>query len=156
MSGPAGSGLGQPAPGGARELGVEGEAILLELSEAQVNQVLRATAGAGSMSLGLSGSLDAFCALDGAVARVLEDHRLSRSLLLGLMLLAAMPADGSYAGIAELARAHDLSAGSTHRYVSTWLAIGLVERDPATRRYRRAGAAPLEPRSGVGEAARAC
>ncbi len=56
--------------------------------------------------------------------------------MLGVLLLAAFPSDGGYIGNSDLARALDLSASTTHRYVTTLVALGLVERDPATRKYR--------------------
>jgi DNA-binding IclR family transcriptional regulator len=33
-----------------------------------------------------------------------------------------------------------MNTSTTHRYVTTRLAVGLIERDPATRRYRVAAA----------------
>lgn len=68
----------------------------------------------------------------------LEDRRLSRSLLSGLLVLSCFPSDGSYLGIAELARMLGMNTSTTHRYVTTLLAVGLLERDAATRRYRLA------------------
>jgi DNA-binding IclR family transcriptional regulator len=70
----------------------------------------------------------------------LENARLSRSLLAGLLMLASFPSDRSYVGIAELARMLDMSPSTTHRYVTTLLAAGLLERDPRTRQYRLADA----------------
>ncbi len=66
----------------------------------------------------------------------LNDRRLSRSLLAGLLMLMSFPTDGSYVGNAELARTLDMNASTTHRYLSTLVAVGLVERDPDTRRCR--------------------
>jgi DNA-binding MarR family transcriptional regulator len=68
----------------------------------------------------------------------MEDRRLSRSLLAGLLVLSCFPADGEYLGIAELARLLGMNTSTTHRYVTTLLAVGLLERDAATRRYRLA------------------
>ncbi len=70
----------------------------------------------------------------------MEDRRLSRSLLSGLLVLVLLPDRGGYLGIAELARMLDMNTSTTHRYVTTLLAVGLLERDPATRRYRLAAA----------------
>jgi hypothetical protein len=110
-------------------------ATSIELSQAQLDHILRDVSGSGSVSLALAGLSD----LGAAVARaqpLLEDSRLSRSLMLGVLLLAAFPSDGSYIGNSALADALDLSASTTHRYVSTLLALGLVERDAVTRKYR--------------------
>ena len=51
-------------------------------------------------------------------------------------MLAVFPVDGSYLGNADLARMLGMNQSTTHRYLSTLVAVGLVERDPATRRYR--------------------
>jgi predicted transcriptional regulator len=110
-------------------------ATSIELSQAQLEHVLRDASGSGGLSLALAGLSDVRAALARAQP-LLEDSRLSRSLMLGVLLLAAFPADGSYIGNSELAHTLDLSASTTHRYVSTLLALGLVERDAATRKYR--------------------
>ncbi len=67
-----------------------------------------------------------------------DDRRLSRSLLTGLVILASMPDDGADVGVAELARLMGMNTSTTHRYLTTLLEIGLVERHPVTRRYRLA------------------
>ncbi len=68
----------------------------------------------------------------------MDDHRLSRSLLSGLRVLSCFPLNGGYMGIAALGRMLEMNTSTTHRYVSTLLAVGLLERDAATRRYRLA------------------
>lgn len=68
----------------------------------------------------------------------MDDRRLSRSLLSGLLVLSCFPPDGGYLGIAGLARMLAMNTSTTHRYVMTLLAAGLLERDSATRRYRLA------------------
>jgi len=109
--------------------------ILIELSPAQVDRVIRRAAEGGNMSVLLSGLKDVRDVL-AREPRQLEDSRLSRSLLAGLLMLASFPTDGSYLGNAEIARILDMNPSTTHRYVSTLVAVGLLERDPATRRYR--------------------
>lgn len=111
------------------------EKILIELSSAQVDRVVRGAAESGNMSVLLSGLKDVREVL-AREPRQLEDSRLSRSLLAGLLMLASFPTDGSYLGNAEIARMLDMNPSTTHRYVSTLVAVGLLERDPATRRYR--------------------
>ena len=113
----------------------EREKVMLELSPAQVDRVIRSAADGGSMSLLLSGLRDIREVLAREPSQ-LDDNRLSRSLLAGLLMLASFPADGSYLGNAEIARLLDMNPSTTHRYVSTLVAVGLLERDPATRRYR--------------------
>ncbi|HLL92042.1 MAG TPA: helix-turn-helix domain-containing protein [Solirubrobacteraceae bacterium] len=109
--------------------------VLIELSRAQVDRIVRNAADGGNMSVLLSGLKDIHAVL-AREPRQLEDSRLSRSLLAGLLMLASFPSDGSYLGNAEIARLLDMNPSTTHRYVSTLVAVGLLERDPATRRYR--------------------
>jgi IclR helix-turn-helix domain len=127
-------------PGGETDAGgVESYAgtgrVSIELSAAQVDRVVRSAAEGGNISVLLSGLRDVREVL-AREPRQLEDSRLSRSLLAGLLMLASFPADGSYLGNAEIARMLDMNPSTTHRYVSTLVAVGLLERDPATRRYR--------------------
>jgi IclR helix-turn-helix domain len=110
----------------------------IELSAEQVEQVVHAAAAGGSMSVLLSGLGDVRAALS-AGSRPLEDPRLSGSLLSGLLILATFPTNGSYMSIKEIAELSGKSASTTHRYVSTLMAAGLLERDPRTRAYRLAG-----------------
>jgi len=55
----------------------------------------------------------------------LEDRRLSRSLLSGLLVLSCFPPDGTYLGIVDISR-----------MLSTLMVAGLLERDPDLRKYR--------------------
>ncbi|MGA2453670.1 MAG: helix-turn-helix domain-containing protein [Solirubrobacteraceae bacterium] len=113
------------------------ERMLIELSPAQVDRVVRAAADGGSMAVLLSG-LERVRGTLAAGAAQLQDPRLSRSLLSGLLLVASLPDDGSYLGNAQLARMLDMNVSTVHRYLQTLVAVGLVERDPSTRRYRLA------------------
>jgi hypothetical protein len=119
------------------------EPITIELSKAQVDQVIRAAGEGGTMSVLLSALKDPRWTLsidsdEWSYPAQLDDRRLSRSLLSGLLVLSCFPADGGSLGIAELARRLDMNTSTTHRYVTTLLAVGLLERDSATRRYRLA------------------
>jgi IclR-like helix-turn-helix domain-containing protein len=121
----------QPAPASA----AGAQRVTIELSPAQVDHVVRGAADGGNMSVLLSGLKDVRDVLS-QEPRQMEDSRLSRSLLAGLLMLACFPSDGSYLGNAEIARMLEMNPSTTHRYVSTLVAVGLLERDPATRRYR--------------------
>ncbi|HYM56148.1 MAG TPA: helix-turn-helix domain-containing protein [Solirubrobacteraceae bacterium] len=116
--------------------------MLIALSPGQVDQVVRAASDGGSMSVLLSGlrEIRDTLSLETGVwpPSQMEDSRLSRSLLSGLLVLVSFPVDGSYLGIADIARMLDMHPSTTHRYVSSLLAVGLVEQDPATRKYRLA------------------
>ena len=120
---------------------MENETVLIELSKAQVDQVVRSAGQGGTMSVLLSALKDPKWTLsidseDWSYPAQMDDRRLSRSLLSGLLVLSCFPSDGGYLGIAELARMLDMNTSTTHRYVTTLLAVGLLDRDPATRRYR--------------------
>jgi IclR helix-turn-helix domain len=119
------------------------ETVTIELSKSQVDQVIRAAGQGGTMSVLLSAVKDPSwtLALDSdewPYPAQMEDRRLSRSLLSGLLVLSCFPGDGGYLGIAELARTLGMNTSTTHRYVTTLLVAGLLERDAATRRYRLA------------------
>jgi hypothetical protein len=113
------------------------EPVSIDLSAAQVDHVVRAASDGGSVSLLLSGLGELRAALSAGRER-LEDPRLSRSLLSGLVLLASFPADGSYVRVTQTARMLGMRPSTTHRYLATLLAAGLLERDPNTRQYRLA------------------
>jgi DNA-binding transcriptional ArsR family regulator len=125
------------------EVGPDEGPIVLELSRAQIAQVMRTANASGAPSTLLSGlhgtgapetaDVEDLMALAEA-----DERRLSRSLLSGLLVLACFPIDGSPFGIAQLARRLNMSPSATHRYVSTLLAAELVERDSDTRQYRLA------------------
>jgi IclR helix-turn-helix domain len=65
-----------------------------------------------------------------------SDPRLSRSLLRGLSLLTCFGSDGAPRGVVELAHAAGMSPSTAHRYASTLVELGLLERDPKSRKYR--------------------
>jgi IclR helix-turn-helix domain len=111
--------------------------ILLELSPVQVDQVISAATDAGGIQTILFGLNGGSSEIDIDLSS-LDDSRLSRSLLYGLLVLGALPADRSFTGNAEIAEKLGMALATTHRYISTLLAAGLIERDPNTRKYRRA------------------
>jgi IclR family transcriptional regulator, pca regulon regulatory protein len=96
------------------------------------------------MSVLLSGLEDLRTGL-AAGPEQLDDSRLSRSLLSGLLILVAFPADGSYMGNAEIADTLGMNTSTAHRYIQTLVAVGVVERDPNTRRYRLAMSLSVRP-----------
>jgi DNA-binding MarR family transcriptional regulator len=104
--------------------------IMIALGSAQVNQIVRTVSGAGHLSLRLSKLTDT------AQEAAKFDRSLSRSLVLGLLTYASFPDDGSYLGVAEIAKSLGMNTSTTHRYITTLLAVGLIERHSGTRRYR--------------------
>lgn len=60
----------------------------------------------------------------------------SQSLKRGLAILSAFTSGRPLLGISELAREVELSRSTAHRYVATLAALGYLEQDAATRKYR--------------------
>ncbi|HEX4518564.1 MAG TPA: IclR family transcriptional regulator [Gaiellaceae bacterium] len=60
----------------------------------------------------------------------------SQSLERGLAILSAFTSTRPLFGVSELAREVGLSRSSTHRYIATLAALGYLEQDRSTRRYR--------------------
>lgn len=144
VAGLASGGAGRLLVGSAPSLkGPGGGKISIELSKRQVDQVVRDAGRGGTMSVLLSAlrSPDWALALDaGEYPAQMDDRRLSRSLLSGLLVLSCFAADGADLGIADLARMLGTNTSTTHRYVTTLRAVGLLEQDASTRRYRLASA----------------
>jgi len=109
--------------------------ITIELTRPQVDRIVRESAngtGVSSLLRGLAGS-ETLATRYEALA---ESPRLSRSLLLGLLVLASFPGDGGSLAVSDVAGQLGMSPSTTHRYMTTLLAVGLLEQDPRTRRYR--------------------
>ena len=111
---------------------------MLELTGQQVSQVLeqarQGTTGVKSLLWQL-GDRQAFAA---AAEAALADPRLSHSTIRALLVLAVFPEDGSELSLISVAEILDYSPSTAHRYVRTWLAVGFLEQDASSRRYRRA------------------
>jgi hypothetical protein len=129
--------------------------VLLELSQAQVDRVVHDAADTGGISLMLAGPSDMRRTL-AANQRLNADRRLSQSLIQGLLLLASFPRDGSYLANGDIASELGMSPSTAHRYISTLVAVGLLERDPVTRRYRRLDSREgrVSPAAGAGRTQR--
>ncbi len=109
--------------------------ITIELTRPQVDRIVRESAngtGVSSLLRGLSGNET----LASRYEALAESPRLSRSLLLGLLVLASFPGDGDSLAVSDVAAQLGMSPSTTHRYMTTLLAVGLLEQDPRTRRYR--------------------
>lgn len=109
-------------------------AINIELTRAQVDQVVRSSSEGNAVSGILHGLADG--GLASSYPALSASPRLSRSLLLGLLVLAAFPTDGAALAVSDVAARLGLSPSTTHRYMTTLLAVGLLEQDPRSRRYR--------------------
>jgi IclR family transcriptional regulator, pca regulon regulatory protein len=66
----------------------------------------------------------------------IEGTAFSQSLVRGLAILSAFTSDRPLLGISELGRELGLSRSTTHRYVSTLTALGYLQQDDPTKRYR--------------------
>ena len=60
----------------------------------------------------------------------------SQSLERGLSVLSAFRSGRPLLGVSELGRDVGLSRSTTHRYVATLAALGYLQQDPATKKYR--------------------
>ena len=109
--------------------------ISIELTRTQVNQIVRGASEEDSVSSLLRG-LNDLGAMASKFRALSESPRLSRSLLLGLLVLACFPADGDALAVTDVAARLRMSPSTTHRYMTTLLAVGLLEQDARTRRYR--------------------
>ncbi len=109
--------------------------VTIELTKAQIDRVLReSTEGEGVSGL-LRGLADSGTLAERYEA-LSDSPRLSRSLLLGLLVLGSFPTDGRSLAVTDVAGRLGMSPSTTHRYMTTLLAVGLLEQDPRTRRYR--------------------
>lgn len=138
----------------------EPNSISIALSPAQVDEVVRAAthSRAPSVSTLIGNALRAPARADIQDAGGLDgddgrppgrdltdddevDPRMSRSLMRGLSLLTRFGPDGAERGIVELSRELGMSPSTAHRYASTLVELGLLERSSRTRKYRLPSAA---------------
>ncbi len=64
------------------------------------------------------------------------DAGYSQSLQRGLAILSAFQSGRPLVGVSDLGRDVGLSRSTTHRYVSTLVALGYLQQDPASKKYR--------------------
>jgi hypothetical protein len=127
------------SPGGGRP---RAGLVSVELTNAQVESVVRATADARgpSLSLLLSGLIAEQAISESSLEErywaELESGRLSHSLFRGLLILALFISGEEGRGVVDVARQLGLSPSTTHRYITTLVAFGLLVQDPSTRKYR--------------------
>jgi hypothetical protein len=115
-----------------------GGEVCVRLTRAQVDEVVRA-AGPKSALLGLLQDLGAELQLPTADLvddPMMNDRRLSRSTLTGLMVLACLSPPGTERRVKDIATQLRLTSGTAHRFIRTLQAAGLVEQNPDTRMYR--------------------
>jgi N-methylhydantoinase A/oxoprolinase/acetone carboxylase beta subunit len=77
---------------------------------------------------------------------LLESTTISRSAVIAHVVLCAFTPLGIERGVLEIAKELGMSPGTTHRYIRSLVALGLVEQTVDSRKYRLAfgGAASAE------------
>jgi hypothetical protein len=130
--------LDAPATGGVGESSVHAvREVAVMLSAAQVQAVVQQATGPAALGQLFATALDEPEALTSFLRTLLEDGSHSQSVLRALIILASFPADGTERELTTVAGEVGLASGTTHRYLHTWTAAGLLERDAVSRRYRR-------------------
>ncbi|HTD09862.1 MAG TPA: helix-turn-helix domain-containing protein [Solirubrobacteraceae bacterium] len=120
--------------------------IAITLTIDQIAQVVQESADAGPLERILAG-LDSMEEFRRVLIGLLDQgHKYSRSALRSLLVLSALPLDGTERELTEIADATGLATSSLHRYLKTWKAVGIVEQDPQSRQYRRRRSLPDTPR----------
>lgn len=110
------------------------------LSQAQIEHVIASSIKRGPPSIAaLLAGLDmeqtvSMASLEKKYLSEIGDERLSRSLLRGLLIFSCF-VDGMEHGLSEIAKQLEMHTSTTHRYVTTLLAFGLIEQI-YTRKYR--------------------
>jgi hypothetical protein len=110
--------------------------VSIALTDGQVAHILRDASHRVHLT-SLLAEVDELAVSSNAVLALLEDTNLSRSTLRALLVLDAIPPDGGERELTDIARQLDVSASTAHRYIHTWMALGLIEQNPRSRRYRR-------------------
>jgi DNA-binding MarR family transcriptional regulator len=110
--------------------------VTLDLTDDQIQTILDTAASDSSLGRSFM-ALDELERLRLTVAPHMRNPTLSNGTLRALLVLAALPADGSERALADIARDVDLSPSTSHRYLATWVAAGVVKQNPDSRRYRR-------------------
>jgi len=110
----------------------------ITLSSAQISHVVRKATGGGGLRALFGERMDE---LQSAALKALKDpennnRQVSRSTLHALHILGGFAPAGTEKRVTEVASELGISPSTTHRYATTLLQVGLLERDPNTRLYR--------------------
>jgi hypothetical protein len=109
--------------------------ITIDLTKAQIDGVI----SEAGKDAGLLGRVGVIAGIEfRASPEQLDDRRLSRSFLRGLLVLACFPADGAARSGKDVAAELEMGGSTTHRYITTLAEAGLLEQDPVSREYRLA------------------
>jgi IclR-like helix-turn-helix domain-containing protein len=123
--------------------------VTITLTAEQISEIQERVAITGEALRALSGMSDPerFAA---AVAAALYQPEYSQSTLRAMLVLSAIPADGTPRELREVASEIGLPPATIHRYLRTWLVVGVLERDSDSRRYRRAVPQQNDSQAGAG------
>jgi IclR-like helix-turn-helix domain-containing protein len=110
--------------------------VSITLTDAQVARVVLEASG-GTQLAGSLFELGSLEEMRQAVLPLLDDQTYSHSTFRAAMVLLAYPADGSERELTDAAKMIGLSPSTMHRYTRTWAALGVLEQNPDSRRYRR-------------------
>jgi hypothetical protein len=130
--------LDAPETGGVGESPVDAvREVAITLSAEQVQAVVRQATAPAALGQAFADVLGDPEALTSFLRPLLEDNAYSRSVLRALIILAGFPTDGGEREVTAVAGEVGFSPATTYRYLHTLTAAGLLERDTASRRYRR-------------------
>jgi IclR helix-turn-helix domain len=107
--------------------------ISIALSPRQVEEVIRAVQP--GRAPGFASIMAALRRAGGAGMPGDPDHRLSRSLLRGLAILACFGTEDEALGVMEIAARLGLNPSTVHRYLLTLVEARLLEQAQETREY---------------------
>ncbi len=118
--------------------------VRLELTDRQINQIVRDVSDVGYISALLAGlgDLSSLVAVGKNPSVNAEGKPYSNALLRGLAVFASLPTDGSGIGVTVIAKQLGISPSTAHRYLHTLRIAGLVDRDALTHEYKLAGLRP--------------
>jgi DNA-binding MarR family transcriptional regulator len=117
----------------------EGGDVTITLTSAQVASVFR-EASDGRRLVALIAGVSSGENADRALLSLLDGSSYSRSTLRALLVLSVFAPDGSERELTDVAKQLGMAGGTIHRYLRTWVAVGLLEQSENSRRYRRPSA----------------
>ncbi len=115
--------------------------LWVPISLAQAERVVRQVVGARGPGVSLIrvllalGGQDRVNMADLLDDPAFDDRNISRALIVSLLVLTAFSA-GVDQGVTDISVTLGISKTTTHRYLKSWVAVGVLERDSIHRRYR--------------------
>ncbi len=116
-------------------LAAPGGEVTLTLSSAQVQSLIEQATAPLALAEAVTSVVPEVV---GSLLRpLLKDTACSQTIVRALIILASFPPDGSERELTAVAAEAGLAPGTTHRYLHTLTAAGLLRRDNVSRRYHR-------------------